>query len=51
MQLYLTEIQRWGYDNAQLEKMAYALDRHYSQKGESKDVDKVVNYALEQGNA
>lgn len=47
MKRYLYEIQNWGYDNAPLEKMAYAFDSHFSQNGEKIDVVDVVNYTLE----
>lgn len=35
---YIAEIQRYGYDAAPLEKMAYALDQHYSAGGKKLDV-------------
>jgi hypothetical protein len=41
MQRYINEIQSYGYDEAPLEKMAYAFDTHFSQNGKKVDV---VNY-------
>lgn len=39
---YIGEIQTHGYDDAPLERMAYALDRHYSQGGKPMDVPSYV---------
>ena len=41
MQRYINEIQAHGYEEASLEKMAYALDAHFSNGGDKIDV---VNY-------
>jgi hypothetical protein len=35
---YVQEIQTYGYRNAPLEEMAYALDGHYSAGGDRLDV-------------
>ncbi|PSL12546.1 hypothetical protein CLV44_11775 [Marinobacterium halophilum] len=39
---YIREIQDFGYDNAPLEKMAYALDGHYQSKGRHLSVERFV---------
>lgn len=44
IQRYINEIQTFGYADAPLEKMAYALDTHYSSGGEIVDV---VDYVSE----
>lgn len=39
---YMREIQDFGYDEAPLEKMAYALDGHYQKKGRHLSVEQFV---------
>lgn len=39
---YINEIQRYGYDSAPLEEMAYFLDSHYQSGGASLDVPTYV---------
>ncbi|ABE59726.1 hypothetical protein [Chromohalobacter israelensis] len=43
---YIREIQDFGYDNAPLEKMAYALDGHYQSKGRPFSVEQFVRENL-----
>jgi len=43
---YIREIQDFGYNNAPLEKMAYALDRHYQSKGRHLSVEQFVREKL-----
>lgn len=43
---YIREIQDFGYNNAPLEKMAYALDRHYQSKGRHLSVELFVRENL-----
>jgi hypothetical protein len=43
---YIREIQDFGYDNAPLEKMAYALDGHYQSKGRHLSVEQFVRENL-----
>jgi len=43
---YIREIQDFGYDNAPLEKMAYALDRHYQSRGRHLSVEQFVRENL-----
>lgn len=43
---YIREIQDFEYDNAPLEKMAYALDRHYQRKGRHLSVEQFVRKNL-----
>ncbi len=43
---YVQEIQNFGYDEAPLERMAYALDGHYQQKGRHFSVEKFVRENL-----
>jgi hypothetical protein len=40
---YIEEIQDYGYDEAPLEKMAYRLDAHFSNKGKEIDVPYYVS--------
>ncbi|WP_233008992.1 hypothetical protein [Rheinheimera faecalis] len=39
---YICEIQKFGYNAAPLEKMAYVLDRHYQRKGPHLSVEQFV---------
>lgn len=43
---YISEIQRVGYNDAPLEKMAYALDEQFVSKGDKIDVPKYVSQTL-----
>ena len=43
---YIREIQHFKYDNAPLEKMAYALDEHYQSKGRHLSVERFVRENL-----
>lgn len=43
---YIREIQGFGYDEAPLEKMAYALDGHYQKKGRPLSVEQFVRENL-----
>jgi len=43
---YIREIQDFGYDNAPLEKMAYALDGYYQSKGRHLSVEQFVREHL-----
>ncbi|GIU45615.1 hypothetical protein [Shewanella algidipiscicola] len=43
---YIREIQDFGYDNAPLEKMAYALDGHYQSKGRHLSIEQFVQESL-----
>lgn len=43
---YIREIQDLGYDNAPLEKMAYALDGHYQSEGRHLSVEQFVRENL-----
>ncbi len=43
---YIQEIQDFGYDNAPLERMAYALDEHYQAKGRQLSVEQFVRENL-----
>ncbi|WP_081707006.1 hypothetical protein [Pseudoalteromonas sp. TB64] len=43
---YITEIQHVGYNDAQLEKMAYDLDEHFVNNGDKIDVPKHVAQTL-----
>ncbi|MCF8036145.1 MAG: hypothetical protein K9K62_04655 [Desulfobacteraceae bacterium] len=43
---YVREIQEFGYDKAPLEKMAYALDRHYQAKRRHLNVEQFVRNNL-----
>lgn len=43
---YIGEIQDFGYDEAPLEKMAYALDGHYQKKGRHLSVEQFVRENL-----
>jgi len=43
---YIREIQDFGYDDAPLEKMAYALDGHYQNKGRHLSVEQFVREKL-----
>jgi hypothetical protein len=43
---YIREIQDFGYDNAPLEKMAYALDGHYQSEGRRLSVEQFVRENL-----
>jgi len=43
---YIREIQDFGYDDAPLEKMAYALDGHYQSKGRHLSVEQFVRENL-----
>jgi len=43
IQRYIEEIQNYGYAEAPLEKMAYGLDAHYSNKGQKIDVPNYVS--------
>ncbi|MCS4503669.1 hypothetical protein NYO91_06195 [Arhodomonas aquaeolei] len=43
---YIREIQDFGYENAPLEKMAYALDGHYQSKGRHLSVERFVRENL-----
>ena len=39
---YITEVQSVGYNEAPLEKLAYAFDLHFSQGGQKVDVPSYV---------
>jgi hypothetical protein len=43
---YIREIQDFGYDEAPLEKMAYALDGHYQKQGRHLSVEQFVRENL-----
>lgn len=43
IQRYISEIQIYGYEEAPLEKMAYAFDDHFSRGGEKVDVISYVS--------
>lgn len=43
---YVQELQDFGYDNAPLEKMAYALERHYQSKKRHLSVEQFVRENL-----
>lgn len=43
---YIQEIQKYGYDEAPLEKMAYALDGHYQKQGRPINVEEFVRENL-----
>ncbi len=43
---YIREIQNFGYNNAPLEKMAYALDGHYQSKGRHLSIERFVRENL-----
>lgn len=43
---YIREVQDFGYDNAPLEKMAYALDEHYRARGRQLSVEQFVRENL-----
>lgn len=43
---YIREIQKFGYDNAPLERVAYALDEHYQRKGRPLSVENFVRETL-----
>lgn len=43
---YIREIQDFGYDEAPLEKMAYALDGHYQKQGQHLSVEQFVRENL-----
>lgn len=43
---YVQEIREFGYDKAPLEKMAYALDRHYQAQGRHMNVEQFVRKNL-----
>ncbi|HGF5052637.1 TPA: hypothetical protein ACF31V_004699, partial [Vibrio parahaemolyticus] len=42
LQRYISEVQSVGYNDAPLEKLAYAFDRHFSQGGQKVDVPSYV---------
>lgn len=42
LQRYISEVQSVGYNEAPLEKLAYAFDRHFSQGGKKVDVPSYV---------
>ncbi|WP_273023885.1 hypothetical protein [Rheinheimera sp.] len=43
---YIREIQNYGYEEAPLEKMAYALDGHYQKQGQYLNVEQLVRQNL-----
>ena len=42
LQRYIAEVQSVGYNDAPLEKLAYAFDYHFSQGGQKVDVPSYV---------
>ncbi|OIN04462.1 hypothetical protein BFR47_06050 [Oceanisphaera psychrotolerans] len=43
---YIQEMQTYGYDDAPLERMAYALDAHYQASGQKFSVEQFVRKSL-----